>query len=206
MISAILIWLSSVIISVISATGYFGVVFLMALESACLPVSSEVIMPFAGFLVWEGRFILWEVAVWGAVGNLLGSVAAYAFGFWGGRRLIERWGKYILISQSDLELSDRWFGRYGQAAVFFGRFLPVVRTFISLPAGVARMNFKKFCFYTLLGSLPWSLALAYAGLIMGENWAGLKDYFHKFDIVIVAVIILGAAWWILRHFRHQSAA
>ena len=201
MISAILAWLSSIIISVISSTGYLGIFFLMALESACVPVPSEVIMPFSGFLVWEGRFELWQVVIWGALGNLAGSIAAYAVGAWGGRRLIVKYGKYLLISGHDLDLADNWFAKYGQATVFFSRLLPVVRTFISLPAGIARMDFKKFCVYTLAGSLPWSFFLAYAGLIAGENWDGLKVYFHKFDLLIGILLVLGIIWWVRRHIR-----
>jgi len=204
MISSILSWLGALVISVISTSGYFGVTALMALESACIPIPSEVIMPFSGFLVWEGRFVLWPVVVWGAVGNLIGSVVAYAVGFYGGRRIIEKYGKYVLISQHDLAVADNWFKKYGQSTVFFSRLLPVVRTFISLPAGIARMNFKKFCFYTLLGSLPWSFFLTYVGLIMGENWGDLKVYFHKFDLVIGILIILGIVWWVWRHIAGKQ--
>ncbi len=201
MISEILVWVSLVIISVISNTGYFGVAFLMALESACIPIPSEIIMPFSGFLVWEGRFIFWQVVVWGAVGNLIGSIVAYLAGFYGGRPFIQKFGKYFLISGHDLELADGWFKKYGQGAVFFSRLLPVVRTFISLPAGIARMDFKKFCFYTFLGSLVWSFFLAYAGLILGNNWENLKIYFHRFDLLIAILIVSGAFWWLARHFN-----
>ncbi len=204
MVSAILAWLSSIIISVISSAGYLGIFILMTLESACIPVPSEVIMPFSGFLVWEGRFELWQVAIWGTLGNLAGSIIAYWVGAWGGRRLVEKYGKYLLISSRDLALADNWFVRYGQVTVFASRFLPVVRTFISLPAGISRMPFKKFCLYTLLGSLPWSFILAYAGLIAGENWDPLKVYFHKFDAVIGILIILGIIWWVGRHFRQTT--
>lgn len=204
MVSAILSWLSSIIISVISTTGYLGIFVLMALESACIPIPSEVIMPFSGFLVWQGRFELLPVVLWGALGNLAGSILAYAIGAWGGRRLIEKYGKYILISSHDLGLADSWFAKYGQSTVFFSRLLPVVRTFISLPAGIARMDFKKFCFYTLLGSLFWSFFLAYAGLIAGENWESLKIYFHKFDLAIGITIILGIIWWVRRHFKQLT--
>ncbi|MDD2730674.1 MAG: DedA family protein [Candidatus Portnoybacteria bacterium] len=204
MISSVLVWLSSLIIGLISDAGYFGVFFLMALESACLPVPSEIIMPFAGFLVWKGQFSLVAVACWGTAGNLIGSIAAYAVGYWGGRRTIIKYGKFILISEHDLALADGWFKKYGQATVFFSRLLPVVRTFISLPAGIVKMDFKKFCFYTTVGSLPWSLALAYAGLALGENWSGLEKYFHKFDFLIGVFVVLAAAWWIFRHFRHRS--
>jgi membrane protein DedA with SNARE-associated domain len=203
MISSVLAWLSSIIISIISSTGYLGIFGLMALESACIPVPSEVIMPFSGFLVWEGRFELWQVALWGGLGNLLGSIIAYWVGAWGGRRLVEKYGKYLLISSHDLTLADNWFSKYGQLTVFFSRLLPVVRTFISLPAGIARMPFKKFCLYTFLGCLPWSFILAYAGLIAGENWEGLKVYFHKFDLVIGAVILILIIWWVRRHFNQK---
>ncbi|MBU2219666.1 DedA family protein [Patescibacteria group bacterium] len=205
MVSAILTWLSSIIINIISAAGYGGVFGLMALESACIPVPSEVIMPFSGFLVWEGRFELWAVVVWGALGNLAGSIIAYWVGAWGGRRLIEKYGKYVFISSHDLTLADSWFARYGQNIVFFSRLLPVVRTFISLPAGIARMPFKKFCVYTLAGCLLWSFVLTYAGLIAGENWDFLKLYFHKFDLAIGALLILGAIWWVRRHFNQKTA-
>ena len=204
MIADILSWLSSIIISVISTTGYTGVFFLMVLESACIPIPSEIIMPCSGFLVSEGRFVLWQAVLWGALGNLAGSIIAYWVGAWGGRRLIEKYGKYILISGRELELADKWFTKYGQSTVFFSRLLPVVRTFISLPAGIARMDFKKFCVYTLLGSLFWSFFLAYAGLIAGENWDRLKVYFHKFDLAIGVIIIVGIVWWVRRHFNQKT--
>ena len=193
----------SFIIETISRSGYLGITILMALESACLPIPSEIIMPFSGFLVFEGRFIFWLVVLWGAVGNLIGSVAAYWVGFYGGRSLIEKWGRYFLISAGDLERADRWFNKYGQTAVFFSRLLPVVRTFISLPAGISRMNFKKFSFYTLAGSLPWSFALTYAGLIMGRNWSDLEVYFKKFDLFIGGLIALIIIWWFWRHLKRR---
>jgi len=176
----------------------------MALESACIPIPSEMIMPFAGFLVWQGQFSLWQVVLWGALGNLVGSIIAYIIGYYGGRPLVEKYGKYIFVSRRDLESADKWFLEYGQGAVFFSRLLPIIRTFISLPAGIAKMNFKKFCLYTFLGALLWSYFLAYAGLIMGENWENLKIYFHKFDLVIGILIILGIIWWIKRHLSQSN--
>jgi membrane protein DedA with SNARE-associated domain len=173
----------------------------MALESACIPIPSEVIMPFSGFLVFTGKFSLWQVALWGAVGNLAGSILAYWIGVYGGLPLIEKYGKYILISRRDLKRAHNWFEKHGQSTVFFSRLLPAVRTFISLPAGIARMNFKKFCFYTFTGSLLWSYVLAYAGLKAGENWQSLKIYFEKFDYLIVGVLILAIIWWIGHHFK-----
>jgi len=203
-ISEILFWIGLAVINIISATGYFGIVILMALESACIPIPSEVIMPFSGFLVTEGRFTLWQVVLWGSIGNLLGSIVAYWVGFYGGRRLVEKYGKYILISAHDLAIADNWFKKYGSSSVFFSRLLPVVRTFISLPAGISRMDFKKFCLYTLLGCLPWSFALAYIGVKAGENWDYLKTYFHRFDSIVGILIIVGIIWWVWRHIKNTK--
>lgn len=206
MISSLLSLLASIIISVISTAGYFGVFFLMALESACVPIPSEIIMPFAGFLIWQGEFTFFSAVVWGALGNLAGSILAYYAGYYGGRAVIEKYGKYILISHHDLSMSDKWFAKYGQGAVFFGRLLPVIRTFISLPAGIARMDIKRFCIFTFLGSLFWSGFLAYIGCIMGENWENIKFYFHKFDILIGVLLIVGAVWWVRRHLKNSNAS
>lgn len=202
MITTILVWLANLITEVISQTGYGGITFLMALESACIPIPSEIIMPFSGFLVFEGRFIFWQVVLWGAIGNLIGSIAAYLVGYYGGRPLIEKYGKYLLISFHDLEKADQWFNKYGQSTVFFSRLLPVIRTFISLPAGISRMDFKKFSFYTLAGSLLWSFVLTYAGVIMGKNWTALEIYFRKFQWVIGGLIVLVIIWWIWRHISN----
>lgn len=168
MIGYILSLITNFIINAISSWGYFGVGALMAIESACVPLPSEVIMPFAGFLVAQGKFSLIGVALAGALGCVVGSVVAYAVGIWGGRAFIEKYGKYVLISHHDLALADRFFNKYGSAAIFFSRLLPVVRTFISLPAGIAKMNFSRFVIYTFLGSLPWCLALAYVGMVLGR--------------------------------------
>ena len=204
MIYEFFVFISSFIINIISTSGYFGITFLMALESACLPVPSEVIMPFAGFLVFEGRFALWQVVLWGTVGNLIGSLAAYLVGFYGGRPLIEKYGKYVLISHHDLKVAQNWFLKYGSVSIFFSRLLPVVRTFISLPAGIARMPILKFSFYTFLGSLPWSFVLAYAGVASGENWTVLESYFKKFDWLILTLIVLGIGWIIWKKIKHKG--
>ena len=204
LIDAILSWIGAFIVNIISVWGYTGIAVLMALESACIPIPSEVIMPFSGYLVATGRFVLWPVVLWGAIGNLIGSAIAYWVGFYGGRRLIVKYGKYVLLSGAELELADRWFKKYGQGAVFFSRLMPVIRTFISFPAGIARMDFKKFCLYTLLGSLPWSFALAFIGFKAGENWDYLKTYFHRFDIVFVILIVAGIVWWVWRHVHKKT--
>lgn len=170
----------------------------MALESALIPIPSEIIMPFSGYLVFLGKFSLWQVIFWGAFGNLIGSIAAYFLGFYGGRPLIEKYGKYILISREEIEWADRWFKKYGSFSIFFSRLLPVVRTFISLPAGISRMPFWKFSLYTFLGSLPWALFLTYVGVVSGENWKNLENYFRKFDWLIIIIIIAAIGWWLYK--------
>jgi len=205
MIARIIELVSAFIVATISTLGYGGIVLLMAIESACIPLPSEVIMPFSGYLVYAGRFNLWIVALAGAFGCVLGSLVAYWVGMRGGRPLIEKYGRYILISRHDLDLADRWFARYGEAIVFISRLLPAIRTFIAFPAGVARMNLKKFVIYTFAGSLPWCLGLAYAGQKLGEQWDKnplLKSWFHRFDFVIGIVIAIAVVWWIWRHLRY----
>jgi membrane protein DedA with SNARE-associated domain len=204
MITAILSWLASLIISVISASGYLGIAFLMTLESGCILIPSEVIMPFSGYLVSTGRFTLWIVILAGTVGNLAGSVLAYAIGYWGGRPLVIKYGKYILLREEEIDKADKWFARSGPSTVFLSRMLPVVRTFISLPAGIAKMNFPKFLAYTFFGSLPWNFGLAYLGLILGENWKSLETYFRKFDYLILGLLILAVIWWIWKHFNNKN--
>jgi len=205
MIARIIELVSAFIVATISTLGYGGVVLLMAIESACIPLPSEVIMPFSGYLVYTGQFNLWIVTVAGAFGCVLGSLLAYWVGMRGGRPLIEKYGRYILISRHDLDLADRWFAHYGEAIVFISRLLPAIRTFIAFPAGVARMNLKKFVIYTFAGSLPWCFGLAYAGQKLGEQWDKnplLKSWFHRFDFVIGIVIAIAVVWWVWRHLRH----
>jgi membrane protein DedA with SNARE-associated domain len=195
---------ASWITAVIASGGYPGVVALMAIESACIPLPSEVIMPFAGYLVSQDRMNLHAAALAGALGCAVGSVAAYAIGLRGGRPFVEKYGRYVLIRRRDLDRADDWFRRYGDAAIFFSRLLPVVRTFISLPAGIARMPFARFTLLSFLGSVPWCYLLAYIGVIMGEHWRDLKKYFHGADLVIGALIIVAGAWWIWRHLRPET--
>ena len=203
MVTSLVELLGRFVIAVISQAGYPGIVLLMGIESACIPLPSEIIMPFSGYLVYTGRFKLAWVALAGAVGCNAGSLVAYYVGAFGGRPLAERYGRYVLVTRHDLELADRWFARYGDWAVFFARLLPVVRTFIALPAGVARMNFLRFNIYTFLGSLPWCLALAYAGLKLGERWTILRQYFHRFDTAILILIVIAAAWFLRNRWRNR---
>ncbi len=206
MVTRLLSLVSQFILSVISAAGYLGIVFLMAIESACIPLPSEIIMPFSGYLVGQGRFTLWGVALAGAIGCNVGSIAAYYVGAWGGRPFLERYGRYMLITRRDLEWSDRWFARYGEATVFFARLLPVIRTFIALPAGIARMNFLRFNLYTFLGSFPWCLGLAWLGLKFGEHWQEtIHPWFEKFDIAIGLALLAAVTWFVWHRVRELRA-
>jgi len=192
--------------SVIGSTGYAGIALLMAIESACIPLPSELIMPFAGYLVYEGSKKLFWVATAGAIGCNLGSLVAYEVGRYGGRRLVERYGRWILMGRRELDWADRFFARWGHAAVFVGRLLPVIRTFIALPAGVARMPRGKFHLYTFLGSWPWCLALAYFGMKLGENWRSLGKYFHQFDAVIGVLLVAAVGWFVWSHWQNRLRA
>jgi len=204
MIEKIITILAGFIIGTISRLGYGGVVLLMAIESACIPLPSEIIMPFSGYLVSTGEMNLWLVGLAGAVGCVLGSIVAYYAGAWGGRPFIEKYGKYILISHHDLDLADRWFQRHGDITIFVGRLLPVIRTFIAFPAGVARMNLWRFNLYTFVGSYIWSLGLAWIGMKLGEHWNTLGVYFHRFDAAIGVILLIAIVWYVRRHLRHMQ--
>ncbi len=197
--------LSGFIVATISLLGYSGIVLLMAIESACVPLPSEIIMPFSGYLVSTGQMNLWLVGLAGAVGCVLGSLVAYWVGTFGGRPLIEKYGRIVLVSRHDLDMADRWFANHGEIIVFVSRLLPAIRTFIAFPAGVARMNLKRFVIYTFAGSLPWCLGLAYIGQKLGEKWNQddtLKTWFHRFDFLIGIAAVLLIGWWIWRHVGH----
>ena len=203
MTEKILAVLFTFISSVIAATSYAGIALLMAIESACIPLPSELIMPFAGYLVFQGKLNLFWAASAGALGCNLGSLVAYEIGCYGGRPLVEKFGSYILMGRRELDWADKFFLRWGQAAVFVGRLLPVIRTFIALPAGIARMPRGKFHFYTFLGSWPWCFGLGYLGLKLGENWRSLSQYFHRFDAVIGVLLLAGLAYFLYSHWQHR---
>lgn len=201
--------LAKIIIGVISSTGYFGVMLLMAIESACIPLPSEIIMPFAGYLVYTGHFSLIWAATAGALGCNLGSVVAYEIGFYGGRPLVERYGRYLWLSRHDLDMAYHFFHKFGAAAVFIGRLLPVIRTFIALPAGVARMNRTRFHIYTFVGSWPWCFVLAWFGMKLGEQWdkdPRLKQWLHRLDAVIILLLLVGAVWFVRSHWKNRMGA
>jgi membrane protein DedA with SNARE-associated domain len=206
MISKILAALSAFIVAVISKVGYLGIVALMAIESACIPLPSEVIMPFSGYLVSQGRFHLLWVATAGALGCNLGSEFAYIIGYYGGRPLVRKFGRLIWLSEHELEWTHNFFAKYGDITVFIARLLPVVRTFIALPAGVAQMPRLRFHVYTFLGSWPWCFGLAYLGMKAGEHWDYLREYFHKFDFVIAILMVAGAAWFIWSRWKNRIKA
>ena len=198
-------WFLEIITNVYDAMGWPGVVFLMAVESAAIPFPSELIMPLAGWLLIEAKgdsaWMLWMAAFYGALGNLLGSWVAYWISYKGGRPLLKKYGKYVLVTQHEVDQAEDWFQKYGELAVFASRMLPVVRTFISVPAGIARMNFWKFSFYTFIGSYPWSLGLAYGGFKLGENWEDLRRVMRPFDFPIAAIILVVVVWFIYRRIK-----
>lgn len=183
------------IIDYLDLLGYWGIVIGMALESACVPVPSELIFGFAGYLVFLGRLdFMWSIIA-GVAGGLIGSIIAYAAGFYGGRPFVSKYGKYILLSENHVDLAQEWFDRYGLKATFFSRLLPVVRTFISLPAGFARVNFRKFIVYTMLGSIPWTVGLIYAGSLLGENWQILNSIGHEVSLIVAACLVVFAVYY-----------
>ncbi|MCD6553982.1 MAG: DedA family protein [Anaerolineae bacterium] len=195
--------------SLFGMVGWFGVVLAMAIESACIPLPSEVTMPLAGWFLIEARgYPVWHViwaGLYGGLGCTIGSVATYWIGALGGRPLLEKYGKYVLISRHDIEVADRWFNRWGEATAFFSRLLPVVRTFISLPAGVARMNFGKFTLLSFIGSFIWCIVLGWLGYVFGSQWELVRQYMRPFDIPIIIAGIVLAGWYIYNHVKRNRA-
>ena len=191
--------------SVIDAMGLAGVFVLMTLESACIPIPSEAIMLFAGFNVSEGNMTLFGIVVAGVLGNLVGSLIAYAAGYYGRIELLDR-NRFIHINRKHLEWADRWFERYGSATVFFSRMLPIVRTFISLPAGSARMPLGRFVLFTAAGCIPWVLMLAIIGREVGSRWEDWRGYLHYLDYLVIAAVVLGVVYLIVRRRRAAAQA
>src|SRR3989344_4447869 len=188
--------ISRLAFAVIDQSGYLGIFILSALESAAIPIPSEIVVPFSGFLAAEGRFVFWGVVILASVANLAGGIGLYWLSRILGYPFLEKFGRYILISRHDLDKTEILFRRHGSKFIFAGRLLPVIRTFVSIPAGVAKMNFFKFSFYTFFGSLPWNFALALVGFKAGENWDILLPYFRQFDFVIMGLIFAAAVWYL----------
>ena len=204
MIGQILEALARFTTAVIEAGSYWGIALLMAIESACVPLPSEIIMPFAGYLVSLGKLDLYLAATAGAIGCNLGSVVAYEVGRRGGRPMAEKWGKYLLIGPSELDAADRFFNRWGAAAILIGRMLPIIRTFIAFPAGVARMKLVPFHVYTFLGSWPWCFLLAWIGMWLGDKWNSdprVKAVYHQFEIVIALAIVAAGAFFLWHRLK-----
>ncbi len=202
--------LSNFVIAVIEQLGYGGVFVGMTLESTGLPLPSEIIMAFAGYVVWEGQLTLLGITLAGTLGCLTGSLIAYGIGAYGGRPLLERYGKYVLIRKSELDRGEQWFAKHGESAVFISRLLPVVRTYISFPAGIVRMDVRKFSIYTFLGSLPFCFAFAYAGVALGPHWHSitrLSRYFNVAVIVALAVLVgylIYRRAWVMERLRDRG--
>jgi membrane protein DedA with SNARE-associated domain len=209
MTEKILALLAHFIIATISASGYAGVALLMGIESACVPLPSEIIMPFAGYLVHAGQLTLIGVATAGALGCNLGSAVAYWIGAWGGRPFIAKYGRFVLLDHRDLDRAEHFFSRFGSITVFVGRLLPVIRTFIALPAGIARMPQLKFHIYTFLGSWPWCFVLAYVGMKLGQAWdtnPAFKTAFHRFHLAVEVLLLVGIVWFVWSHLKDRVRA
>jgi len=196
-ILAVVTWIESVI----THMGAWGIALLMAIESCNIPLPSEAILPFAGYLVTKGTFSIHTAAFFGALGCVLGSIPSYYLGYFGGRKFIEKYGKYFLISHHDLEIADKWVDKYGDWSFFICRMLPVVRTFISLPAGILKARKRTFFLFTFVGSLIWSYLLVWVGVKMGENTEALKHIWHKFDAVIILVCLILGGIYIYHHVK-----
>ena len=192
------------IIHIISIWGYIGVAFLMAIESAAIPLPSEIIMPFAGFLVASGRFDLLGLGLAGAIGSVIGSWVTYSLGYYGGRPLITKYGHWVFLSERELVWTEKFFQKFGVWSTFLGRMLPVFRTFISIPAGIGKVNFKYFTLTAFVGSFIWSYFLAWVGFKLGENWNKLEPYFRKFDYLVLVAIILLVILWIFGHWKRRT--
>lgn len=195
---------TQIFLSFIASWGYVAVAVLMAAENACIPIPSELILGFAGYLIFAGHMSFEGALLAGMVGGLLGSLFAYEVGARGGRPFVDKYGKYFLIKQSHVNVAQEWFDRYGLKAVFFSRMLPVVRTFISLPAGFARVDSKRFFLYTIAGSLPWTAAILYAGMVLGESWTDLMEYGHEASMIFVVVAVIVIAVLYLRWRRKKN--
>ena len=188
----------------ISVYGYFAIALLMALENACIPIPSELILGFAGYLVYADQITFAGAMIAGIVGGMAGSIFAYLVGSYGGRKFVNKYGKYFLIKKSHVDLAQRWFDKYGLRAVFFSRMLPVVRTFISLPAGFARVNFPAFLTLTFLGSVPWTALIIYLGVLFGENWKKLLEYGHEASIVVVIALVIAVIVYAVKSKKNRS--
>jgi len=191
---------------IIAELGYFGVGFLMALESMIAPVPSELVMPFAGFLAVEGKFSPAIVILVTSIGSLVGSMISYGMGYWGGRPVVLTVGRYLFLNQEHLEWTERWFARNGSWTIFVSRFIPVVRHLISIPAGLGRMRIVPFCVYTLIGATLWNSFLLFCGYKLRQNWMLVQQYSHELDIVVLGLLAVATVWFVVTHIRRSRVA
>jgi membrane protein DedA with SNARE-associated domain len=190
-------------ISLTSFLGYWGIFVLMIMESMIIPIPSEAVLPFAGFLAQSGEMNYWLIVIFATIGSLVGSLISYAMGFYGGNAIIKKWGKYFFLDEEDLIKTEKWFGKQGELTIFIGRFVPVVRHLISIPAGVGKMNLKKFCLYTVLGAGIWNGFLIYAGMLLGQHWDNVKGYMEYISIAMVVLIVLAIVYFVFKHIKKK---
>lgn len=202
-LTTILSYIGTLAIQLISALGYFGVFFLMMTESMIFPTPSELVMPFAGFLAADGTFNFWLVILFSSLGSIAGSLISYYLGYYGGNKLILKYGKYLLLDEYDLQKTEAWFAKSGEKTVFISRFIPVVRHLISIPAGIGKMNLKKFCIYTIIGATLWNTFLAYLGLKLGENWAEVRHYSEYISITVALILFVAGVYIVYRHIHNK---
>jgi len=202
----ILSQIGQIALGLISSFGYAGIFVLMVFESMILPVPSELVMPFAGFLVVEGRFTFLGVMIASSLGSLVGSLISYYIGYYGGNRFVVKFGKYLLLDEEDLKKTEDWFAARGEKTVLISRFIPVVRHLISIPAGIGRMDLKKFCIYTLIGATAWNGILAYFGYKLGEHWQDVRVYSEPLSMVMAVVIVVVGGYFVYRHVRHKRGS
>ncbi|MEK7644463.1 MAG: DedA family protein [Patescibacteria group bacterium] len=197
--------LVSTITDFISAGGYPSIVILMILESMIAPVPSEAVMPFAGFLVYSGKFNFWYAVFFSTMGSIIGSLISYYLGAYGGRLVVEKWGRYLLLNKRHLDMTEKFFAKYGEKTIFISRFIPIVRHFISIPAGVGKMKISKFILYTLAGAGAWNAFLTYVGLRLRDNWSNLERYAKFGDIIIIVAIMVSTCYFIYKKIHRKTA-
>lgn len=202
-ISQILGLVGSLAITITQTLGYPGVVFLMALESTAIPLPSELILPFAGFLSATGEFNIWFALIASIIGSLIGSLFSYWMGYYGGNKFVLAFGKYFFLDVADLAMTEEWFKKRGESVIFLARFVPVVRHLISIPAGIGKMDLKKFCLYTILGAGVWNAILLWAGFFLGSNWREIRNYSEYLSFLVAGLLVIATVIFIVRHARHQ---
>jgi membrane protein DedA with SNARE-associated domain len=202
-LSDIFAYIGTFAVNTISALGYFGVFFLMMLESMVFPIPSELVMPFAGFLAAKGEFSLALVILFSSLGSIAGSLLSYYIGKYGGEKAVIKYGRYMLLDETDLKKTEAWFKKSGEKTIFIGRLIPVVRHLISIPAGIGKMDLKKFCIYTLIGATLWNSILAYLGYVLGKNWDKVRQYTEPVSIVVAAALAAGVIFFVVRHIKNK---